>query len=377
VSEEFKGVYGINGVNVIEGMSVAGGPGGAWDLGPAGELIAAAVADGPLPGAVAAVGRGQTTLATWVTGQADTTPGASRPMTTDTVFDLASLTKIVATTTTVLALAGQGRLGLDDPVTRYLPAFIAGSQGPVTIRHLLTHTSGLPAIRTFYQWCPTRGEVLHDLMATPLEVPPGTRVAYSDLGFMLLGEVVAALTGEGFDAAVGELVTGPLGLRSAAFNPVGPPGRFAATELRPDGTPWVGVVHDENAQAMDGVAGHAGLFAGLADLVTFAAWWVGDAGGPVPVQLRRQAESCWTDGLGGRRGLGWTCRDDRHDILGAGWPATAVSHTGFTGTSLGLDSGSGLWVVLLTNGVHAGRDASAVKALRRDLHTAVATALLG
>ena len=351
---------------VINESSAAG-----WELGRAGELITAAVADGPLPGAVAAVGRGATTLATWVAGQADTTPGATRPMTVGTVFDLASLTKIVATTTAVLALAGQGRLGLDDPVTTCLPAFTAGRQGPVTIRHLLTHSSGLPAIRTFYQWCATRGEVLGDLMATPLEAPPGTRVAYSDLGFMLLGETVAAVTGVPFDVAVAQLVTGPLGLRSAAFNPAGPPGRFAATELGPDGTPWVGVVHDENARAMGGVAGHAGLFADLADLVRFAGWWTGDADGPVPVPLRRQAESCRTGGLG------WTCSGDRHDILGDRWPATAVSHTGFTGTSLALDSPSRVWAVLLTNGVHAGRDASAVKALRRNLHTAVATVLLG
>lgn len=348
----------------------------AGDLGRAGELVAAAVADGPLPGAVGAVGRGGVTLATWVFGQADTTPGATRPMTAATVFDLASLTKIVATTTSALALAGQRRFGLDDPVTTYLPTFTAGTQGPVTIRHLLTHTSGLPAIRTFHQWCTTRDEVLDALMATPLEAPPGTRVAYSDLGFMLLGETVAAVTGEPFDVAMGQLVIGPLGLRSMAFNPDGPPGRFAATEFRPDGTPWAGVVHDENARAMGGVAGHAGLFADVQDLAAFATWWVGDADGPVPVSLRRQAESSWTNGLGGQRGLGWTCAGDRHDILGGRWPATAVSHTGFTGTSLALDSPSRVWVVLLTNGVHAGRDASAVKALRRDLHMAMAAALL-
>jgi CubicO group peptidase (beta-lactamase class C family) len=216
------------------------------------------------------------------------------------------------------------------------------------------------------------------IAAAVADGPPPGAVAAVGRGHatLALGEIVAGVTGEPFDVAVGQLVTGPLGMRSAVFNPAGPPGRFAATELRPDGTPWVGVVHDENARAMGGVAGHAGLFADLAALVAFLAWWTGDVDGPVPVPLRRQAESSWTDGLGGRRGLGWTCRGDRHDILGHGWPDTAVSHTGFTGTSLGLDSGSGLWVVLLTNGVHAGRDAAAVKALRRDLHTAVAAALL-
>jgi CubicO group peptidase (beta-lactamase class C family) len=364
---------------------------GVADLERAGDIIAAAVADGRVPGVVAAAGRGPVTLATWVAGQADTTPGTRRPMTAGTVFDLASLTKVVATTTVVLALAGAGRLGLDDPVTRYVPAFAAGDEGPVTIRHLLTHTSGLPAVRTFHQWCAGRDDVLSDLLATPLEVPAGTRVAYSDLGFMLLGEVAAAVTGQPLDVAVRQLVTGPLGMRSAGFNPAGGPGRFAATEGRGDGTPWVGVVHDENARVMGGVAGHAGLFANVTDLATFAAWWAGPAdgpvraagdgpiaaGSPVPAGLRRQAESCWTDGLGGRRGLGWTCRGDRHDILGGRWPATAVGHTGFTGTSLALDSGTGLWVVLLTNGVHFGRDASGVKALRRDFHAAVAAALLG
>jgi CubicO group peptidase (beta-lactamase class C family) len=350
---------------------------GVADLERAGEIIAAAVAEGRVPGVVAAAGQGPVTQATWVAGQADTTPGARRPMTAGTVFDLASLTKVVATTTVVLALAGAGRLGLDDPVTRYVPAFVAGGEGPVTIRHLLTHTSGLPAVRTFHQWCAGRDEVVSDLMATPLEVPAGTRVAYSDLGFMLLGELAAAVTGQPLDAAVRQLVAGPLGMRSAGFNPSGGPGRFAATEGRDDGTPWVGVVHDENARVMGGVAGHAGLFADVTDLAAFAAWWVGSADGPVPAGLRRQAESCWTDGLGGRRGLGWTCRGDRHDILGGRWPATAVGHTGFTGTSLALDSGTGLWVVLLTNGVHFGRDASGVKALRRDFHAAVAAALLG
>jgi CubicO group peptidase (beta-lactamase class C family) len=141
-------------------------------------------------------------------------------------------------------------------------------------------------------------------------------------------------------------------------------------------------VHDENARLMGGVAGHAGLFSTAADLARFAAWWVGDRGGPVPARLRRDAASCHTaglggTGLGGRRGLGWVCRGDRFDILGGRWPATAVSHTGFTGTSLALDPPSGVWAVLLTNAVHAGRDATAIRALRREAHAAAAAGLFG
>ena len=347
---------------------------GAAGLARAGKIVAAAVGDGGIPGAVAAVGRGPVTRSTWVAGWGDTTPGKARPMTAGTLFDLASLTKVVATTTAVLALAGRGQLDLDDPSARYLPEFTALRDGHVTIRHLLTHTSGLPDTRKFYQWCSCREELLRDLFATPIEAPPGTRVTYSDLGFIALGEIVAAIAGRPLDEAVGDLVTGPLGMTSTGYNPVAAPDRFAATERQEDGTPVNGVVHDENARLMGGVAGHAGLFSVATDLAAFCAWWVGDGDTAVPAALRRDAESAQTDGLGGNRGLGWVRGGDRYDILGRHWPTSAVSHTGFTGISLALDSPSRVWEVLLTNAVHFGRDATASKALRREFSAAVATA---
>jgi CubicO group peptidase (beta-lactamase class C family) len=344
------------------------------ELARAGAIADAAVRDAGVPGVVAAVGRGPVLLSSWVAGRADTTPGTARPMTAGTLFDLASLTKVVATTSAVLALAGRGQLGLDDPAERYLPEFTALRDGPVRIRHLLAHTSGLPDTRKFYQWCATRRELLRDLFATPLEASPGTRVTYSDLGFLALGEIVAAVAGTPLDAAVRDLVTGPLAMTSTGYLPAAAPDQFAATERRADGTPWNGVVHDENARLMGGVAGHAGLFSTAADLAAFCTWWVGTADVAVPAALRRDAESDQTAGLGGSRGLGWVRAGDRFDILGGHWPASAVCHTGFTGTSLALDSRSGVWAVLLTNSVHFGRDATAVKALRRDFHAAVAAA---
>ena len=340
-------------------------------------VINAAVAGGHVPGVVAAAGRGPATLASWVAGQADSTPGRSRAMTADTVFDLASLTKVVATTTATLALASQRRLGLGDPVTRYLPGFTACEAGPVTLWHLLTHTAGLPDTRKFYEWCATRGELLRDLTATPLSAPPGTQVTYSDLGFIALGEIIATVTGEPLDHAVRRLVTEPLGMTGTGYRPAGPLERFAATERRADGTSWTGIVHDENARLMGGIAGHAGLFSTVADLARFAGWWAGAADGPVAARLRRAAEATQTAGLGGCRGLGWVCAGDRFDILGGHWPESAVCHTGFTGTSLALDSPSGAWVVLLTNAVHFGRDNTAIKALRRDVHRAAASDLFG
>jgi len=333
-----------------------------------GALLDEAVGEGGIPGAVAAVGRGPVTLGRWVTGQADAIAG--RPMRAGTVFDLASLTKVVATTTVTLALASRGELELGDPVAAYLPDAVACRDAGVTVARLLTHTSGLPGSRRFYRWCPSGAELLRDLYQTPLN-QPGTRVAYSDPGFMLLGEVVAAVAGEPLDAAVRRLVTGPLGLTATRFKPNGPAARFAATERRGDGTAWTGIVHDENARLLGGVAGHAGLFASADDLARFAAWWVSDDDAVVPAALRRAAATCQTEGRGGRRGYGWACPGDAFDILGARWPPTAVSHTGFTGTSLALDPASGLWVVLLTNAVHAGRDAAPVQALRRAVHEAV------
>ena len=334
-----------------------------------GTLLDEAVGGGGIPGAVAAIGQGPVTLGRWVAGRADR--GTGRPMQADTVFDLASLTKVVATTTATLALAGRGELALGDPVAGYLPDARACRDGHVTIAHLLTHTSGLPDSRRFYRWCGSRAELLGNLYHTSLHEPPGSRVTYSDLGFMLLGEVVTAVAGEPLDAAVRRLVTGPLGLTATGFRPNGPAARFAATECRDDGTAWAGTVHDENARLMGGVAGHAGLFAPAADLARFAAWWVSAGDAVVPAALRRAAATCQTEGLGGRRGYGWACPGDAFDILSGRWPPTAVSHTGFTGTSLALDPVSGVWVVLLTNAVHAGRDATAVKALRRAVHEAV------
>ena len=347
-------------------------------------LLDSAVAGGRIPGLVAAVGRGPATIRQWVAGQADTSP--ARPMRAGTVFDLASLTKVVATTTVTLALAGQGLLTLDDPVCAYLPQFAACHTGPVTIRHLLTHTSGLPGGRKFHRWCHSRQELLNDLYQTPLEALPGVRVVYSDLGFMALGEVLATVTGSSLDQVTASLVTGPLGMTGTGFNPPGPPERFASTEVIGPGVAWCGTVHDENARLMGGVAGHAGLFAPAADLASFAAWWVSDADTVVPAALRRAATTCQTpdsqtpdsqtpDGqtrdTRGRRGFGWVCPGDAFDILGGCWPATSVSHTGFTGTSLALDPASGLWLVLLANAVHAGRDPAAIIALRRAVHAAV------
>jgi CubicO group peptidase (beta-lactamase class C family) len=372
-------------------------------MGPtAAELIDHAVATGLVPGAVLAAGvRTADPALLHVAGHAQRDAVATRPMTADTVFDLASLTKVVATLPIVLRLAGRGEIDLDQPVDRYLPRFAGpggvgeagGASGAgkdaVTVRQLLLHTSGLPGVRRYYQELHDPAEILAAAFAEPLVAPPGTVFCYSDVGFINLGELAAAVTGAGLDELVQDFVCGPLGMTATRYlPPAGWSGRIAATELV-GGVAKVGVVHDENAELLGGVAGHAGLFGTAADLARYAAAWAGnaDAGalslagdgqarGPL-WGMRAEALRCQTEGLGGRRGLGWGLRGDAYDNMGDGWPASGAGHTGFTGTCLSIDPSSGLWAVLLTNAVHFGRGPEhSVVGLRKQVHAAVAAELL-
>ncbi|MFJ5520955.1 serine hydrolase domain-containing protein [Streptomyces griseoluteus] len=339
------------------------------------DLVRDAVRDRVVPGAVLITGTGVdgpvSTAAYGVTADGP----AGRPVTTDTVFDLASLTKVVATTTAVLRLADTGALALDEPVHRHLPDFAAGDdkvRREVTVRHLLSHASGLPPHRDLWKLPGDRASRLAAVLAEPLETPPFTAVRYSDLGFILLGEIVATVSGQPLDAAVQELVLDPLGLTATRYLPPAQwRERTAATEVPPGGAPRCGVVHDENAECLGGVAGHAGLFGTGPDLARYLrdCWLSRDA--LLSPRIREEALRPQTEGLDGARGLGWTLPGDTWDHMSPSWPPTGAGHTGFTGTSLALDPASGIWVVLLTNAVHYGRGARA-QDLRRRVHAAVA-----
>jgi CubicO group peptidase (beta-lactamase class C family) len=357
----------------------------------AAELVDRAVAAGVVPGAVLAAGlRTPDPALLHVAGDAQRDAATLRPMTADTVFDLASLTKVVATLPIVLRLAGRGEIGLDQPVNRYLPRFAGRGKGAVTVRQLLLHTSGLPGQRRYYQQLHDPAEILAAALAEPLAAHPGAAFRYSDVGFINLGELAAAVAGRGLDELVQDVVCGPLGMTATKYLPPADwAGRIAATEVV-DGVAKVGVVHDENAEILGGVAGHAGLFGTAADLARYAAAWAGNAsGGDLLLGgdgghrgpfwgMRAEALRCQTGGLGGRRGLGWGLRGDTYDNMGDGWPTSGAGHTGFTGTSLSVDPRSGLWAVLLTNAVHFGRGPEhSVVGLRKQVHAAVAAELLG
>jgi CubicO group peptidase (beta-lactamase class C family) len=285
------------------------------------------------------------------------------PVTADTVYDLASLTKLV-TATTVLVLADRGVLALDDPVVRHLPAFGGGDRREVTVRHLLTHTAGLPADTFAWRDHPDADARRAAVLAEPLLAPPGSSHRYSCVGYLLLGLILEQVAGP-LDETVRQEVTDPLGLVDLGYRPLDrgvAVSRIAATELRPGAGDTRGVVHDENAASWGGVAGNAGLFGTAADLMGLGRAVLDLlAGRPSPLRLSAASARAMVT-----LGLGW--RADDVTFMGplAGRGRT-YGHTGFTGTSLVLDEDRALVAALLTNRVHPSRSGSELNPFRREV----------
>lgn len=295
--------------------------------------------------------------------------GNPRPLADSTRFDLASLTKVMVTLPAILRLAVEGALTLDDPVGLFLPGFSGGLWNQVTIRRLLTHSGGLAPTKPYFETLTGIGEYLDAMQRSALEEVPGRRVAYSDLGFILLGEVVHQAAKRPIDQYARDRIWTRLGMHRTGFGPVGAE-EAAATEVI-EGQALIGVVHDENARALGGIAGHAGLFAPLDDVVAYVQAWVSPDNHWLSPWIRQASVRCQTPELDGRRGLGWVLRGDPFDVAGDFWPYTTVSHSGFTGTSLVWDPPTGAWAILLTNRVHFGRDRN-ISRLRRRFHNVAA-----
>ena len=334
-----------------------------------------AVADGVTPGAVLAFVDDGGSIAATATGVRRLGGPATD---VGTRYDLASLTKVVATLPSVLKLVAAGAVGLDDPVGRFFSGaglFQAPSLADVPVRALLAHASGLPAWRPLYAQPADRRAALAAVINTALEHPAGT-VVYSDLGFMLLGSIVERVAHERLDAFATREVFAPLGMHATRFGPVeGVP--VAATE----DCGWrdrvlEGEVHDENATVWDGVAGHAGLFGTADDLARYAHAWATRDERLAPAAL---LDACTAEAAvaadGARRGLGWVLA---HEGSFGGPGAGGYGHTGFTGTSLWIEPDGGHATVLLTNRVHPRRGSPAgVHALRQDVHALLRAAVGG
>jgi len=298
------------------------------------------------------------------------------PMTPETIFDLASLTKVVVTTTAVLQLAERGRIALDAPVCTYLDGFARPDKRAITVRQLLTHTSGLPADRPSYRRFHGAEAIVAAVGRARLAGAPGARVIYSDLGFIALGAIGAIVARVSLDRYAATHIFAPLGLRHTGYLP--PPAahaRIAPTEYRRGRALVWGGVHDEKAAAMGGVSGHAGLFGTADDLAVFTTMLLNEGRHGsrqiVRPETVRAMFTAQTGALSPSRGLGWL-RDDP-SFMGTLASEHTTGHTGFTGTSIVLDLARRLSVILLTNRVHPSRNGPAIGPTRAAVAGAAAT----
>ncbi|MGN6753125.1 MAG: serine hydrolase domain-containing protein [Intrasporangium sp.] len=318
----------------------------------------------------------------WALRWADATTELPRedwvPIREDTIFDLASVSKLF-TSLAVVQLVEEGRLGLDTRVATVLPEFATAGKGAVTVRQLLTHTSGLTAWLPLWSDHPDPASRIGAVMSQPLTAPPGTTYRYSDLNLITLGVLVEQLRGEALDVVVHDRITAPLGMRDAGYNP-SDASRTAATEyqLSPRRGMVRGVVHDENAWSLGGVAGHAGVFSTADDLAVLAQALLDGGTWRGQRILRRESVDLLVTNFtpafpGDDHGLGFELNQPRYmDALSG--PRTA-GHTGFTGTSIVIDFDSASFAILLTNRVHPSRDWGSMDPARREWARGLALAI--
>jgi CubicO group peptidase (beta-lactamase class C family) len=291
----------------------------------------------------------------------------------NTWWDLASMTKPIVALA-VMALVQDGRLTLEDTVAEHLAGYRGSDKALVTVRQLLTHTAGFPGEAPMYRWCATRESVLDELRGMALRFVPGTDVEYTSQGYIVLGLIAEAATGLSLDELVRVMVTAPAGMSHTRFR-LGSDQRALAAAT--EDCPWRGVmvqgtVHDENAEVLGGVAGHAGLFASLADMQVLGQLLCSGTSGADTAVLSASTLATMvapaTDHLRERRTLGWQGREPSQSPAGDLAGPNTFGHTGFTGTTLWVDPDAGRYVVLLTNRVHPSRHNGGLPRIRRLVH---------
>ncbi len=338
-------------------------------------VVQAAVRDGVIPGAVLIVGHDGKIVHRKAYGNRALLP-VKEPMTVDTIFDIASLTKVVATTPSVMKLFEQGKIRINDPVTAYLPEFQSG-KSDISVRDLLTHFSGLrPDLDLKPAWSGYETGIRKALVDRPMN-PPGVRFVYSDINFELLGEIVRRVSGKPLDEFARDEIFLPLGMKETGFHPAAElRSRIAPTEIDPStGAPFRGVVHDPTARYMGGVAGHAGVFSTATDLAKYAEMLAqGGAGLFSPLTVRRFTASNAPPDQHVLRGLGWDIDSGYSAPRGELFPIGSFGHTGFTGTSLWIDPASKTYVLLMANSVHPNGNHKSLSPLRSKVATIAANA---
>jgi serine-type D-Ala-D-Ala carboxypeptidase len=372
------------------------------DFVPVEQALREAVAQGTFPGAVLLVGRSEEIIYERAFGSRSLVP-AKTPMREDMIFDLASLTKPLATTLAIMLLAKEKKIHLDDRVTRFVPSFGVSDKSPITLRQLLNHSSGLPAWKPYFEEIvqeeksgrinslgsqDAKRHVFDRIHREELLSPPGAQSLYSDLGFMILGEIVELVSGSSLDRFCYDAIFKPCGLRSMSFIDLT---QLRAGEIRTmeemivptEYCPWrkkilCGEVHDDNAYVIGGVAGHAGLFASARDIHLLLARMARCLGGKDDFLPRSLVEEFLTKDKivkDSTRALGWDTPTRHKSASGNYFSPRSVGHLGFTGPSVWWDLEKNCHIILLNNRVHPTRKNDKIKDFRPHIHDLIMTTI--
>ena len=329
-------------------------------------LISDGIADGAFPSAVAAVGLKEELLAcTW---RGTTCLDSGAPVNEYTLYDMASLTKILSPTMIALRAIEEGLLTLDDTVGRFFDA--PDDKKDITVRMLMTHTSGITPAFDLSSEASGPNDAVRAILAHPLDGAPGNMPRYSCMGYILFAKMLEKLYQKPLDILAKEMVFDPIGMRDTGYLPKGD--NIAATELdRNTGRYIQGVVHDENARFMGGVSGNAGVFSNLEDMIRFTEMLALNGKHYLSVNTLSVAIRNRTPGFDVHRGLGFHLGGTTQNYLGDLFPPESFGHTGFTGTSIAVDPTTGFYAILMTNRVHPTRDNMKLLRFRRAFHNAM------
>ncbi len=368
--------------------AVAASPDDKPDFSAVAKVAEQAIKDHVFPGCAIAVGNHKHPIWLHGFGHLDYEGGAT--VTPQTLYDLASMTKIVGATSVSVTLVRDHLLDLHAPVSKYLPEFLAAAKDDedrqrrekVTILNLLTHSSGMPADAELWKHAKTYLDVVRGAMAVRLKTDPGQATVYSDLGMIICGEALARAGGKPLQQLEIERVFEPLSMHDTMRNP--PKSlwdRVAPTERRPDGAYWHGIVHDENARAGEGLTAHAGIFSNVDDLSIWAGEWLRALRGDskvFPESIAKEYIRRQDIVEGSSRAIGWDTKSPGRSTAGRSFSPVSFGHTGFTGTSVWIDPKADLYVILLTNAVHPHRSPPnhlPIQQVRRDVAEAAYEAL--
>lgn len=341
------------------------------------ELIEYGISKNYFPGAAAAVGHKKGISKIEHYGNRCLIPN-KLPIERDTLFDMASLTKVIATNTLFMIFLEKGLISLFDKVSQYVEYFKDEKKADITLFNLLTHTAGLPAFGPLYRLCRDFEDAVKFISKEKLVYMPGSRVVYSDYGFILLKYILESVGQDSFDNLCRKYIFEPLDMKNTCFNPKS--SNVAATEIELEsGKTLMGVCHDENGRFFNGISGHAGLFSNIEDMTKFASMLINKGNYKNRKLISRAAFMTmiqnYTEGFEENRALGWCVKGRTISSGGDIISPKAFGHTGFTGTSIWTDIENDIYIVLLTNRVHPTRENNNIIRFRRIFHNAVMAAV--